>query len=43
LGWRLGWLIFPAFVLDVLWDHSLCRMKHLAELGEDSKGDSPGE
>ena len=43
LGWRLGWLIFPAFVLDVLWDHSLCRMKHLAELDETTQGDSPSD
>jgi hypothetical protein len=32
LGWRVGRSIFPAFVHDVIWNHSLCRMKDLAEL-----------
>jgi hypothetical protein len=40
LGRRLGRLIFPAFVHDVLWDHSLCKIKYLAELDEDTQGDS---
>ena len=43
LGWRLGRLIFPAFVHDVLWDHSLCKMKQLAEFDKGAQGDSPGE
>ncbi len=29
--WRLFRWIFPAFVHDVAWNHSLCRIKHLAE------------
>ena len=32
---RLGWYVFkqsfPAFVHDVLWNHSLCKFKHLVE------------
>ena len=43
LGWRLGRLIFPAFVHDVLWNHSLCKMKHLAEFDEGTKEDPPPE
>lgn len=43
LGWRLGRLIFPAFVHDVLWNHSLCQMKHLAELDEGIRGNPPHE
>ncbi|OFV80825.1 MAG: hypothetical protein A2W26_06870 [Acidobacteria bacterium RBG_16_64_8] len=39
LGWHLGRLIFPAYVHDVLWNHSLCMMKHLAELDEGARGD----
>ena len=31
LGWRLGRAIFPRFVHDVVWNHSLCQMKDLAE------------
>jgi flavin-dependent dehydrogenase len=41
-GWYLARLIFPAFVHDVLWNHSLCKMKHLVELGEDTKRDLSG-
>ena len=37
-GWRLGRRVFPSFVHDVLWNHSLCKMKDLAEL--DAGGDS---
>ena len=33
LGWRLGRMIFPAFVHDVLWNNSLCKLKQLAEAG----------
>jgi len=29
--WRLFRWIFPAFVHDVAWNHSLCKIKHLAE------------
>ena len=32
LGWRAGRLVFPGFVHDVVWNHSLCKMKDLAEL-----------
>ena len=31
LGWRLGRAVFPGFVHDVVWNHSLCQMKDLAE------------
>lgn len=34
LGWFLFRLVFPGFVHDVLWNHSLCKLKHLAELAE---------
>lgn len=34
LGWRLGRAIFPGFVHDVVWNHSLCRMKDLVESDE---------
>jgi hypothetical protein len=29
--WRLFGLLFPGFVHDVIWNHSLCRLKHLVE------------
>jgi flavin-dependent dehydrogenase len=32
VGWRLFRLAFPGFVHDVLWNHSLCKLKHLVEL-----------
>ena len=31
LGWRVFRRIFPAFLHDVLWNHSLCKLKHLVE------------
>jgi flavin-dependent dehydrogenase len=34
LGWRLGGALFPAFVHDVLWNQSLCKLRHLAEVEE---------
>lgn len=30
-GWALGRSVFPAFVHDVLWNHSLCKVRSLAE------------
>jgi hypothetical protein len=33
-GWRLFRLFFPGFVHDVIWNHSLCKLKHLVELEE---------
>jgi len=36
LGWVLWRRLFPGFAHDVVWNHSLCRIKHLAEL--DSTG-----
>jgi hypothetical protein len=30
--WRLFRLFFPGFVHDVIWNHSLCRLKHLVEV-----------
>jgi len=29
--WRLFKLMFPEFIHDVLWNHALCEIKHLAE------------
>jgi flavin-dependent dehydrogenase len=29
--WRLFRLLFPAFVHDVIWNHSLCQLKDIAE------------
>lgn len=29
--WRLFRLFFPGFVHDVIWNHTLCRLKHLVE------------
>lgn len=43
LGWRLGRFIFPAFLHDVLWNHSLCAIKHLTELDQGDQGHLPGE
>ncbi|MCL5735966.1 MAG: hypothetical protein M1274_10345 [Actinobacteria bacterium] len=34
IGWAIGRRVFPGFAHDVLWNHSLCRIKHLAELEE---------
>jgi flavin-dependent dehydrogenase len=37
-GWLRGGvlrLLFPAFVHDVIWNHSLCLLKHLIEVGPD--------
>ena len=34
LAWRLFRWSFPAFVHDVLWNHSLCKLKHLVEFDE---------
>jgi len=31
--WALFRLLFPGFVHDVIWNHSLCRLKSLVELG----------
>jgi flavin-dependent dehydrogenase len=31
-GWSLFKRAFPGFVHDVLWNHSLCKLKHLVEL-----------
>jgi hypothetical protein len=42
LGWRLARSIFPAFVHDVLWNHSLCKLKHLAEFDEGTEEDLEG-
>ncbi len=34
MGWALWKSIFPGFAHDVVWNHSLCRIKHLAELDQ---------
>lgn len=41
LGWYAARLVFPAFIHDVLWNHSLCKMKELAELDEGVREDLP--
>jgi flavin-dependent dehydrogenase len=43
LGWFFGRHLFPEYAHNVLWNHSLCRLKHLAELatGEPSPGHTP--
>jgi hypothetical protein len=35
--WRLFGLLFPAFTHDVLWNHSLCKLKDVIE----QQGDRP--
>jgi hypothetical protein len=30
-SWSLFHIFFPAFVPDVLWNYSLCRLKHIVE------------
>jgi hypothetical protein len=32
LAWGLFGLLFPSFVHDVLWNHSLCKIKYLVEV-----------
>jgi hypothetical protein len=34
VGWRVFRHLFPGFVHDVLWNHSLCKIKDLAEAEE---------
>ncbi|MCZ7665235.1 MAG: hypothetical protein M5U22_20940 [Thermoleophilia bacterium] len=34
IGWRLFRWLFPGFVHDVIWNHSLCTLKHLVEFEE---------
>jgi hypothetical protein len=34
IAWSLFRLAFPAFVHDVLWNHSLCELKHLVEINQ---------
>jgi len=34
LGWSLFKLAFPGFLHDVLWNHSLCKLKDLIEMEE---------
>ncbi len=40
LGWTLFRLVFPGYAHDVLWNHSLCRIKSLAEADEGAKAKS---
>lgn len=42
VGWRLARALFPAYVHEVLWNHSLCQIRHLAEFDEDAKEDPEG-
>ena len=32
--WRLFRLLFPAFIHDVIWNHSLCQFKDIVETGQ---------
>ena len=36
--WRLFRLLFPAFIHDVLWNHSLCQLKDIAETNQENGG-----
>ncbi len=37
--WWVFRRLFPSFVHDVLWNHSLCQLKNLAEAEERSSAD----
>lgn len=39
VGWALARRLFPLFAHDALWNHSLCRIKHLSELDDVTEGD----
>ncbi len=41
LGWAIGRRIFPPFAHDVVWNHSLCEIKRLAEQDEGLSANSP--
>ena len=34
IGWAIGRRLFPEFAHDVIWNHSLCQIRHLAEMDE---------
>ena len=34
LGWAIGRRLFPEFAHNVVWNHSLCQIRHLAEMDE---------
>jgi hypothetical protein len=36
--WRLFRLLFPAFIHDVLWNHSLCQLKDIVETNQGNGG-----
>jgi flavin-dependent dehydrogenase len=36
--WRLFRLLFPAFIHDVLWNHSLCQLKDIVETNQENGG-----
>jgi flavin-dependent dehydrogenase len=40
--WWLFRLLFPAFLHDVLWNHSLCELKSIAESLPDTRAVEPG-
>lgn len=42
LGWAAGRRLFPQFAHNVVWNHSLCRIKHLAELESTAPELPPG-
>jgi flavin-dependent dehydrogenase len=37
VGWSLGRRVFPEFAHDVVWNHSLCKIKQLAELDDEGR------
>ena len=37
LFWWLFRLCFPAYMHDVLWNHSLCQMKNIAEADHEAR------
>jgi hypothetical protein len=37
--WWVFRQLFPAFAHDVVWNHSLCQLKHLAEESRDGEND----
>ncbi|OFV83311.1 MAG: hypothetical protein A2W26_12430 [Acidobacteria bacterium RBG_16_64_8] len=40
LAWRVFAVLFPEFAHDVVWNHSLCKLKSLAEAGEAASPDN---
>lgn len=43
LFWKIFRLIFPGFIHDVLWNHSLCKLKDIIEMAEEECSEEPDE